>query len=1174
MQWFGKPVPQNRFLGQVDSDDPTNLPMGLASLCKNCDFTRDSGGPTQATTRAGINTAMQCLAPMDPVTGLLGFVYTPESDTDLSFQLPLCFQPSIGSQYENPVGTGHMVRFPQTNFSEPKASHAIQVSAGNKVFSAYSDLKKPLSALSTMDPKALTLNPFGMKPFGFNWLPGIPVLEGEVCTPASPRTGNGHTYQAQNAGTTAADALAQPVWPLTEGGEVIDNPGPNQVVWKEKTMVIANRLPAPASPTLSLAGAGTIAANQDVYVVITLVNAAGQTLPSIPVFITTLAPASTVVVQLPALLELAGWIQSLGPAYIPTQAKVYVAIVAHGQPAPALSTYKLFGSSVLGLLVNVTGAGTGAAPPNVTTARVTPGQLPTPTTEPQIQRVPAGSLVAPPPVPQTELINGAGSAFHTGQIVYILFTLVNPNGETSPSPPVIGSPQGLPVHITADGQGIKVFIEDNYGPSVTDMNIYVWNGGADFPGNFPRLGTFPLGATPTILDHGSGPAVPLINTATLPSGTFAPGRDIYVAMTYTNNLGETPLGPPNSIINTNADDAVVVTVEEPLGPGNQQLFQIASVGIYEADVPTGTAAPASSAFALVGYFQPKAQPFILESATGPNPPIKNTTGPGGAIAADTSTGGANGGQGYRYAAMGWINQMETFSGFSLASVVKTDIDEDGWEIGAFNVLTGMPNVIGRYIAFSVADSSQAGPFNWIGLVNLFVPSQNVVYPNQTLIDQVEQSATVFLDNTTEQGLFNFTDTYLIAQNNVDDRLDITIPPTGVRVDYLDSVDRLAITGSPGLTSGVWISLGQDYESFYGDNSPVPIIANGERCFGVTDKYKGIIFALTEESGFTIDANTGNPNSWSVKRRWGGDVTEGVGPCGFRAWAACGKFIIFAHRSGLYKYDQSDPDMMQKEIPRLWSTINWAAGEKICVSIDADTHTVHVLVPTGASVTPNQDIVLSYIEGWNNPIHFSTFSGREISMDAARRWSYHDVSAFLCLRMKRTLPPGGNAYIDGPSWETMPDSSYQLTQLLFASSGPDGTVQARTPGIFQDNGAGIDCQYETMSSGLMQAVCKPEGFNLNAAGWGTLFASFIASREAISDEGGEVKLIEELDELPCEPIALRPKQVYGITRKVPPSVNEFWRLRFWNGKVAGNWFSLKFVTVYVIPFTPGRDAGDR
>jgi hypothetical protein len=1072
MQWFGKPTPQNRFLGQVDQDDPTNLPMGLAALCRNFDFTRDSGGPTCATTRAGINTAMQCIDPAAPVTGAIGFVYEPVSADDSLLtpigpfvarcQRPLAFQPTQGSQYEAPLGTGRMVKFPQTNFTEPQTTgvapnkvvpHAIQASAGNKVFSAYSDLAQPLSGLSTMDPKALTLNPYGMKPFGWNWLPLTAILQNEVATPSAPRTGNGHTYQAQNAGATGPN---EPIWPLTDGGIVVEVLSAAQiaaglvpVTWKEKTMVIANRLPAPAAPALALAGAGTIPAGQDVYIAMTLLNTAGETLPSTPVFITTVAPATTISVAIPPLAALPTWMQNLPPAYVPTQANVYTAIVPTGSPAPALSTFQQYGGSApLNSILGVNNAGAGVPPPTTTTARVTPGQLPTPTDQPIIDRDPAG-------------------------------------------------------------------------------------------------------------------------------GTFVGGLDVYVLKTYKNSLGETPAGPANNIVNTNLNDGVLVTVTVPLGPNNEKLYAIDTVGIYEANVPTGEPAPPASAFSLVGYFQPSDNTTITTPATGPNPPLTNTTGPGGSIVADTATGGANGTQGYRYAACGWINQMQTFSGFTLASVVKTIIDEDGWEIGAFNVCLGMTNVVGRYIPFSIADASQAGPFNWIGLVNLEVPSQNVVYPMQTLIDQVEQSATVFLDNVTTQGTFNFTDTYLSAQNNVDDRLRVVQPPQGVRVDYLETVQRVAITGVPGLRSGVYISLGSDPESFYGDVSPVPIASAGDTCFGVTDQYKGIPIAMMESGGFTLSPNTGNPNSWAAVRRWGGiDPGQALGPCGFRAWSACGKFIIFAHRSGLYKYDESDPDMMSKEIPRKWATINWAACASIAVTIDEDTHTVRVQVPTGASTTNNEEFCLSYIEGWQNPIHFSTYSGKEISMDAARRWSFNDVSAFLCLRMKRSLPAGGNAFIDGPTWNTLPDSSFQVSQLLYASSGLDGTVQARTPGIFADNGAGIADEYETMSVGMMQAVCKPEGFNLNACGWGTLFASFIASREELSDEGGEQKLLQVLDELETDPIALSPKQVAGITRKCGPSLNEFWRVRFKGDRQPGSWFSLKALTTYVIPFTGGRDPGDR
>ncbi len=91
---------------------------------------------------------MQLLDAAGIATGLLGFVYSPISATDPFFQLPMAFQPSEGSQYENPVGTGHMVEFPATNFTEPNDAdtHAIQASAGNKVFDRlYSDLDVPKS---------------------------------------------------------------------------------------------------------------------------------------------------------------------------------------------------------------------------------------------------------------------------------------------------------------------------------------------------------------------------------------------------------------------------------------------------------------------------------------------------------------------------------------------------------------------------------------------------------------------------------------------------------------------------------------------------------------------------------------------------------------------------------------------------------------------------------------------------------------------------------------------------------------------------------------------------------------------------------------------------------------------------------------------------------------------
>ena len=1046
MQWFGKPVNFNRFLGQVDQDDPTNLPAGLAAVCRNTDFTRDTGGSTHADTRAGNNLALQLVGTngqpsVDAATGGIFFRYSPQIPADVAlfpptgrFEMPILFEGGGCLQRENPVGTGRCQKLPASAlFTPPNQSHMLGAAAGNKVFCAFTDLKKPTAGGALIDPRAVAtgganaVNPIGMKPVGWYWQPQTAVLAGEICCPSAPVTGNGHTYQAQNSGTTGAN---QPAWPLTEGGTVADN----GITWKELTMVMANRLAPPPAPALAeAAGAGTFPAGEDVYVVITLLNPQGESLPSTPVAYLNTLLNDGINATLPALAALPGWVATLGAQFKPTEINIYTASVAHGSAAPPLSAYRFYAVAALGVVELITSQLAGPEPPTSATARVVPGQLPTPDVEPVIQRDPGG-------------------------------------------------------------------------------------------------------------------------------GAFPAGRDVYVLQTYTNAAGETKAGPANSIINTVLDDAVMVSIEVPEDGQGNALYDILQVGIYEADVPTGTPAPPSSAFSLVGYYAAGAAPLITTSAAGANPPTSNTTGPAGNIAAGTSDGGANGGQGYRYAALLFFNAAGTVSGFTIASVIKYIVDEDGWELGVFNIATGPGNIVARLVAFSVADATQDGPFDWIGTINLLAPTANVVYPTQTLIDEVEQSATAIFDNVTTQAVFNFSDTYLAQSNNVDDRTDILPPFQACRIDFLKTINALAYSGVLGYTGGGLVSIPGDYESVYADTGPVPFPADGQRCFGFTDVYKSVIFALRENGGYSIQPNSGNPSGWDIVQRW-----DQVGPCGFRAWDAIGKFIIFVHRSGVYRYDQSDPDLMSKEIPRQWATINWEYGYKIAVTIDEDTHTVRIQVPTGQSTENNEEFCLSYIEGWQNPIHFSTFSGREISMDAARRWSFNDVAATFAVRMDRTLA-AGPAFIDGPDWTLQPDSSFGKSQLLFFDSAPDGAVQARTPGTWSDNGQGIDWQWESMCASFMQAVCKPEGINLNVSGHGLIRAAMIAARNRVEGPGGELA-----NEIPLGDgeFALDSGQQIGITLKCEPVIDEFWRVHFDNGKRPGAWASLKQMNVYVIPFTVGR-----
>jgi hypothetical protein len=1164
--WFsGKGQPFKRSLGQVDCDDPTNLPPGCATVCRNTEFTRDNGGVTSGCTRAGINLAIQ--GPNKAaITGLEGFVHQPQTALDAYFERPIGFDEAGTLFYEFPLGSGRGVAFPATpgGLSLPAGAHMLGASASNRYYAGFSDLKIPLSPPAAIDPGALTVWPLGMKPFGWHWQPNIAVRAGEVCTPATPPSGNGHTYQALNSGRTGLNSPAFAPVNEVEGQTYNDN----GVIWKELTMVLANRLPTPPAPVLTLVnGGGTFPAGQTVCVYLTLTNGMGETTAGAMASITTTDANQGVNAAMPAAPAignpLPGWLTQLVSPYAITGVNVYEADVASGNPLPSQTAYEQAsaGEALGGNYTIPATAASAVTAPALTTARITPGQLPIPDTMPDIQRFPAGSTVNPPGAPGLSLVNGAG-LFPHGQTVYILLTLTNAAGETTP---------GALANITTtiDGQGVQVSLASNYGPTVTGVKVYSRgvNEGSPIPDTtlFGLVGSYALGASPIVTETGPSGPPPTANTATLPTGTFPAGRDIYFRQTYTNGAGETPAGPASAIINTNSNDAVMVTVAVPQDENNVDLYTIASVGIYEADVPTGGSAPLPGAFALVGYYQPTDTPFILNSATGPNPHASNTTGPGGNIAMDTTTGGIGGSQGYRYGVPVFINQNQYFSGFTVAAISSCTVDEDGWELAAFNILTGPANTIGRAVSFAVADGTVDGPFDWIGRVNILATEQNWVYPQTQLSGTVTETATLILDNVTTSATFNFDDTYLMDSNDVTDRLQLMAPPEAVRVDYLDTAGVLALTGALGYTNGGVLSIPGELESFRGDTGPLPIVNNGEACYGFTDKFKGGLMAICSGSGWSVTPNTASPSSWRATRRWGGEGPGGGhGACGPKAWAACAKFIIFVDVTGIYKYEEGDDDLMSKEVPRMWSQINWLAKKTIEVYIDENTKQVLVSVPTGASTTPNMVIFLSYLEGWQNPLHFSTFMQNEITMEAARRYSFNDISANVIRRVKRTLPLGP-AYVNGPAWDTMPDSSFGVTQLLYGSSAADGTVQARTPGIYNDNGEGIDWRYRTSSAGWMQAVAKPEGFNLNATGMGRISAAFYGARDRDDGAGGKSNAV------PVDDFVLTPDQHVGITRKTPGTspADEYWSVEFTNYKMPDAWCSLKTMMIYGQPITQGR-----
>lgn len=793
----------------------------------------------------------------------------------------------------------------------------------------------------------------------------------------------------------------------------------------------------------------------------------------------------------------------------------------------------------------------------------------------------ANSIPAPN-APSLTRVSGVGT-LPAGDDVYVEITLLNMQGETIASLPskivntVLNDRIQVAIPALASLAGWIQGLPSQYVP--VSAQVYVagvaTGAGAPYLTAYQQLagGPFALGTTQNIdalpatgitppTSNGARitggqiptPIVEPVITRSSGAGGFAAGRDVYVLQTYLNTSGETPPGPANVIVDTQLDDAVVVDV------AGLQGYAITGINLYECDVPTGTLFggndfPPFEQFALVGTFQPGATATITNSATGAAPPTANTTGTAGNIAQDTLQGGPNSTQGYRYMALAYQDMFDTISGIVQAAVISYIVDESGWELSLFNLPTGPAYIKNLIAGFSIADGTNAGPFGY--------------NPVDTTSDAILMTATQFPNGTTTATV-NFTDDYLTsllanAATNITDRLRVIQPQQCIDIYYSQSTDRIFQTGVPGTYSGHWVSLAADPESCYGDTGLISVgTDDGERAMCVRE-YRGTIYSLRERSGFEIAPSTGDPSTWSVTNRW-----VKVGPCGPRAVDVCGQFMIFVHSSGVYKFEDAYPELVSKELPRWWNTINWKAAQYIWCAIDVEQHEVRMGFPVGGATVPNVVLTLNYEEGWNNPLLFSRYSGKEITIEQCRKYSIDNIAGFIGLRAYRTIP-GQPTPVEGPVDTTEQTQLQQISQFLIASSSPDGTVQAITPGVYNDNGAGIDSRYEGIAGQQMMSLSKLNGINANARGNGQLIPYFVAGARRVTDWTPG-------DPQPSWLVMLRPWQLElnptkGLTRMTPSRLNERWRPGFWNGAIADAWFSIKYASVFVSPFFQARNVAE-
>jgi uncharacterized protein YdaU (DUF1376 family) len=206
---------------------------------------------------------------------------------------------------------------------------------------------------------------------------------------------------------------------------------------------------------------------------------------------------------------------------------------------------------------------------------------------------------------------------------------------------------------------------------------------------------------------------------------------------------------------------------------------------------------------------------------------------------------------------------------------------------------------------------------------------------------------------------------------------------------------------------------------------------------------------------------------------------------------------------------------------------------------------------------NQTLTMNYMEGLSGPIHFSQYAGREVAMGAARKWSLDDIAGSVAVRCERQLAENAS-----------PFGALRQSQVLIGSSAPDGTVQMIATGVYNDNGSGIACQYETTSTQDLMDVSILGGVSINALGQGSMTVSVMVARTYADSPQSPAS--NGTNEIKLAPFPLTPENWRGYDGGARGQ-NERFRMRFTNGSVANAWFALKYCSLFTRPLFTGRSS---
>ena len=661
-------------------------------------------------------------------------------------------------------------------------------------------------------------------------------------------------------------------------------------------------------------------------------------------------------------------------------------------------------------------------------------------------------------------------------------------------------------------------------------------------------------ATPFALSGLPNTALPLNPTAVADANSpIAAGATVFVVLTYNSATGESA----TDVVNPDGtfDTTTVLEWTNTTGGPVDLHVTMPQIPAYIADGGDFANQYAATSYNLYAYIVPGApditqyvDPTYYAQFGGPYAPgavVSINAYPAGkslpTVTTATVTPAGNVDPGDRYMIVLFQNRNGYITGWTTATPVLLEVTATGFQAYVANLPIGPYNTAARICAFTVAGQSNAGPYYWIPAND--IESPGFAQPN------VQITQTIIYDNVTTSATFNFTDTYLPGANEVTDYAQRIETPPASDIHFSENLSMVTYVGCPGYPSGVFYSDLDDPEAIRLPNSLVQVAeANGDRL--VCCKEIGQIqIACKENGGYVITPDDSDPQNWAVNKLW--DKRGPVGPKAVDTYSTDDEdILVFAHRDGFFKVAGKYAQRISREVQDVWDSINWNAGQQICVKIDGKREEISICVPTGTSTTNNVRLTCNYHYGFSDPVIFSARSGKLIPNVEGRKWSVDDLSIpDMELLPQRYLSNVGDAGVD--------------LEYDFLYCGYDGAIYGLEEGQYNDddyNGNPVgyfSCWYGCPGPRTSNVNFQLNGARMSAIGSGELVVRAIDTKDNV------IPLSTDSRRMFLSP-TVETEFDFGANARYSTSFN----IGFDNGGVAGAWYEVHSAALYMRKWSTG------